>query len=106
MVFHLLKKVECLDYVETEEIYPVKDSKANIPLESLLLGNYLYKSDKEKCVELIKYLIYVSYRENYNVDLVDNGIILNTHSTEWIDTLIKRKNDYDQIRDEDNKKRR
>ena len=34
-----------LDYVETEEIYPVKDSKANIPLESLLLGNYLYKSD-------------------------------------------------------------
>ena len=34
-----------LDYVETENIYPVKDSKANIPLESLLLGNYLYKSD-------------------------------------------------------------
>lgn len=34
-----------LDYVKTEEIYPVKDSKANIPLESLLLGNYLYKSD-------------------------------------------------------------
>lgn len=34
-----------LDYVETEKIYPVKDSKANIPLESLLLGNYLYKSD-------------------------------------------------------------
>lgn len=34
-----------LDYVETEGIYPVKDSKANIPLESLLLGNYLYKSD-------------------------------------------------------------
>ena len=34
-----------LDYVKTEGIYPVKDSKANIPLESLVLGNYLYKSD-------------------------------------------------------------
>ena len=77
-----------------------------IPYLTAIELYYLYKSDKERCVELIKYLIYVSYRENYNVDLVDNGIILNTHSTEWIDTLIKRKNDYDQIRDEDNKKRR
>lgn len=34
-----------LDYVNTENIYPVKDSKAYIPLESLKLGNYIYKSD-------------------------------------------------------------
>ena len=46
--YHKMEKAmtdAVLDYVKTEEIYPVKDAKANIPLESLLLGNYLYKSD-------------------------------------------------------------
>jgi hypothetical protein len=34
-----------LNYVRAAGVYPVKDSKANIPLESLLLGNYIFKKD-------------------------------------------------------------
>lgn len=34
-----------LDYVETTGLYPTKDSKAKIPMESLVLDNYLYESD-------------------------------------------------------------
>lgn len=34
-----------LDYVETTSLYPTKDSKAKIPMESLVLDNYLYESD-------------------------------------------------------------
>lgn len=62
-----------------------------IPYLTAIELYYLYKEDKKKCVDLIKYLMFVTNKENYNVDLNDNGILLNQHSEEWIDTLIKRK---------------
>ena len=62
-----------------------------IPYITAIELYYLYKTDKDACKNLIEYLIYVDGLENYNVNLNDNGIILNTHSSEWIDTLIKRK---------------
>ena len=37
--------VATLDYVQATGIYPTKDSKAKIPMESLVLDNYLYESD-------------------------------------------------------------
>lgn len=64
-----------------------------IPYLTAIELYYLYISDKERCVELVKYLIYVKSVENYNVDLNDNGIVLNEHSDEWMNTIIQRKKD-------------
>ena len=62
-----------------------------IPYLTAIELYYLYQEDKEYCVDLIKYLMVVNNKENYNLDLNDNGVILNEHSTEWVDTIIKRK---------------
>lgn len=52
---------------------------------------YLYLQDKKTCIKVLKYLIYLEANGNYNEKLKECGILLNTHSTDWVDTLISRK---------------